>query len=82
MAIHMLIMIVKSQLCKDWENAVKILSQTNYNKVLDYDLDIEPDLPTISTTKDKSINEIEICVDVIIILSNADFPNRKPEFYM
>lgn len=82
MAIHILIMIIRSQLCKDWENAVKILREPAYNNVLDYDIDIEPDLAKISTTKEKSINEIEICVDVIIILSNAEFPKRKPEFGM
>lgn len=56
MAIHMLIMIIKSQLCQDWQKAVEILSKSKYNDVLDYDMDIEPDLPKMSTTVEKSIN--------------------------
>lgn len=55
-SIHMLIMVIKSQLCTDWDKAVKLLKESNYDNVLDYDLEIKPDLPTIITTKEKSIN--------------------------
>lgn len=77
----MLIMIIKSQLVQKWETAVDLLKDSDYNKIIDYDIEIEPDLPKIKTTKEVSINELEICIDVIIILSNSDFPNKKPKFF-
>jgi hypothetical protein len=43
-------------------------------------MEIETELPNLCTSNEKSINEIEICIDILIILSNSDFSIRKPEF--
>lgn len=50
LAIHILIMLEKSKLVEEGK-ATKILKETNYNSILDYDMEIEPDLPKFATSK-------------------------------
>jgi len=50
-SIHILIMILKSQLCSSYEQAIDVLKDQNYSKIVDYDMEIEPELPRIVTSK-------------------------------
>lgn len=49
-------MIVKSKLVQDSQMAVQLLRETGYNSILDYDMEIEPELEKINTSKQKSLN--------------------------
>lgn len=44
-------MILKSQLCSSYEQAIDVLKDQNYSKIVDYDMEIEPELPRIVTSK-------------------------------
>lgn len=56
LAIHVLVMVLKSKLVEDTGLVVELLRGTGYSSILDYDMEIEPELEKISTSKQKSIN--------------------------
>ena len=82
MAIHILVMILKSNLAHDVKPCKELLLNSGYKDVVSYEKEIEPNFENMKTTNQKSINEIEICIDFILILSNSGFPERKPAFHM
>lgn len=78
-SIHMLVMMVKSQLVHDVEPCKQLL-RGGYREVLNTETAV--DFDKMKASKQSSLKEIEICVDIILILSNSGFPERKPEFHL